>query len=434
MSFFGILGRVNEFLWGYVNFYIILAIGVYFTFKSRFLQFRTCIHPFKTFRALVHTTKDEQKKGVTPLKLYFTSMGGSVGIGNIGGVVTAVSIGGPGGLFWMWIAVFVGMLVKYAEIYLGIKYRSASGGGYDGGATYYLSKAFRGKWIPILFGVLVCIYGTEIYQFKVVEDVLVDTLSLNRYVSMALLLGGTMYVVMGGVNRLADVCSILMPFFFLTYTCVCVYAIVCSGTPLIPLLGTVVKTAFTGQAAVGGFLGSTFVMAVQQGMSNAVYSGDIGMGYDSVIQAETQLKNPGVQARTAIFSLLTDCMICTLTVLLVLCTGQWCSGCHHGFDCVVAALAPYFPHVKELMAMFFFLAGWTTILGFLAVGLKTAKALSERGPVFYFIYAIISFITFSFVDQNHARLVMYIAGALLMLINIVGIFRLRREIDFFADA
>lgn len=172
-------------------------------------------------------------------------------------------------------------------------------------------------------------------------------------------------------------------------------------------------------------------MAVHQGMSNAVYSGDIGMGYDSVIQSETQLTRPDIQARTAIFALFTDCLICTLTVLLVLCTGEWCSGCHHGFDCVVAALKNYVPHVRELMAVFFFLAGWTTVLGFMSVGLKSAKALSpKKGPVIYMTYAILAFICFSFVDQNHARLVMYVAGGLLMLINLAGIFRLRHAIEF----
>lgn len=431
MSFFGILDSLSGFLWGYVNFYLILAVGIYFTITSKFLQFRTFVSPRKTFSALINTTKKERKKGIVPLKLYFTSMGGSIGIGNIGGVVTAVTVGGPGGLFWMWVAVFVGMLVKYAEIFLGIKYRSSNGqGGYDGGATYYLAKAFRSKTIPILFGILVCIYGTEIYQFKVVEDVLVTTCHLNRVVSMVLLLGGTLYVTLGGVNRLADVCSVLMPFFFIVYTAMCVTAIVQSGTALIPLLGTVVRSAFTGHAAVGGFLGSSFVMAAQQGLSNAVYSGDIGMGYDSVIQAETQLKDPKIQAKTAVFSLLTDSLICTLTVLLVLCSGQWCCGAQHGFDCVVAALAPSIPHIRELMALLFFLAGWTTVLGFMSVGLKTAKSLSPRGTTIYFTYALSSFVIFSFVDQNHARLVMYVAGALLMLINVIGIIKLRREIEF----
>lgn len=432
MFLFDFLGFLNDVLWEYINFVVIILAGLYFTVVSRCFQFRTLFRPVKTFRALLHTTPREERKGVTPLRLYFTSMGGSVGIGNIGGVVAAVSVGGPGGLFWMWCAVFIGMLVKYAEIYLGIKYRKANKeGGYDGGAMYYLREAFPWKGVSALFCVLICIYGTEIYQFKVVEDVLVETFHLPLFGVMALLLVGTLYVVLGGVNRLAKVCSVLMPFFLVLYAGICFYVIAQCHTPWLSLLGEVVRSAFTGHAAVGGFVGSSFLMAVHQGMSNAVYSGDIGMGYDSVIQSETQLTCPDIQARTAIFALFTDCLICTLTVLLVLCTGEWCSGCHHGFDCVVAALKNYVPHVRELMAVFFFLAGWTTVLGFMSVGLKSAKALSpKKGPVIYMTYAILAFICFSFVDQNHARLVMYVAGGLLMLINLAGIFRLRHAIEF----
>jgi AGCS family alanine or glycine:cation symporter len=385
----------------------------------------------KTFRELMTPTKKERLNGVNPIRLYFTSMGGSIGVGNVGGIVAAVSIGGPGGLFWMWVAVFVGMLVKYAEIFLGIKYRVLNKNGvYDGGAMYYLSKAFKWKVIPTLFCVLMCIYGTEIYQFKVVEDALVNAFNINRYVVMLALLAGTGYVMIGGVNRLSVVCSILMPFFLLVYTFVCLYVICKSDAKMVSILAEVFKSAFTGHAAVGGFLGSTFSQAVQQGMSNAIYSGDIGIGYDSVIQSETQLSSPKVQARSAIFTLFTDCAICTLTVLLVLCTDQWKSGCAHGFDCVVLSLSPYFPYVKQLMAVLFFLVGWTTIIGYLAVAMKSAKAISPKLTVYYIVYAVCSFIIFSFLDQNFARLIMFIAGGLMMLINLLGIFKLRKEISF----
>jgi AGCS family alanine or glycine:cation symporter len=426
-----VLHTINDCLWEYIDFTLIILIGLYLTVKSRFFQIKTLLHPLQTFHALIRPTDIERKKGITPIRLYFTSMGGSVGVGNVGGIVAAVSIGGPGGLFWMWVAVFVGMLVKYSEIFLGIKYRSLNKtGGYDGGAMYYLSKAFKWKFIPVLFCILMCIYGTEIYQFKVVEDAIVNAFNINRYVVMLSLLAGTGYVIAGGVNRLSVVCSVLMPFFLLIYAFVCVYVICCSGTNIRTILADVLRSAFTGHAAVGGFLGSSCAQTIQQGMSNAIYSGDIGMGYDSVIQSETQLNSPHAQAKSAIFTLLTDCVICTLTVLLVLCTGQWKSGCTHGFDCVVSSLSPYFPYVKQLMAMLFFLAGWTTILGYLSVALKSAKAISEKAIVFYFVYAVCSFVLFSFLDQNFARLVMFIAGGVIMLFNLCGIFKLRKEIHF----
>jgi AGCS family alanine or glycine:cation symporter len=432
--FFQIIDAIQEFLWGYVNFFLILAIGLYFSVKTSFFQFRALFSLKKTVRALMTTTATEKTKGVAPLRLYFTSIGGSIGLGNIVAVVTTVSIGGPGGIFWMWVAVFLGMLVKYGEVYLGITYRKQNAiGGYDGGPMYYLNKALNIKCASSIFCVLMCIYGVEIFQFKVVEDVIVDAFGLSRYLVMAILLTGTIYVAIGGVNRLSKVCTVLMPIFLIVYTSVCLFVISKSDVGFGHLLGLILKSAFTGHAAVGGFAGSTIIMAIQYGMANAVYSGDIGMGYDSVIQAETQLSGPKAQARTVVFTLFTDCFICTLTVLLVLSTGCWSMGYKHGGDFVTNALLPYFPYIKYLLAVFFFLVGWTTILGFLLVGIKSAKELFKKGKVFYLVYAVLMFLIFSFVDQNNARLIMYLAGALLMLMNTIAIFRLRQEIDFSID-
>lgn len=430
-SFFYYLDAVNEFLWGYVNFFVIMAIGIYFTLKSRFFQFRTVVRPRRTMQELVQTTAQERKHGVTPLRLYFSSIGGSVGLGNMVAVISTVSLGGPGGLFWMWIAVFMGMLVKYAEIYLGITYRQQNTeGGYDGGPMFYLTKAFKWPGVAIIFCLLMCVYSVEIYQFKVIEDVFVDTFHWNRYVLMGGLLLGTLYVTLGGVNRLAAVCSVLMPCFLIFYTLICLWVIFHNLPTLIPVLKSVIPSAFHGHAALGGFAGSSFIMAAQYGMSNAVYSGDIGMGYDSVIQSETQHVNPRIQAKATVFSLLTDCFICTLTVLLVLSTGQWMQEGANGVNILVQSLLGYFSHVDALMAILIFLLGWTTVLGFLAVGVKSAKAIHPAARRFYLLYAGCAFVIFSFVDQNQARLVMYISGALIMLINLIAIFRLRKEITF----
>jgi AGCS family alanine or glycine:cation symporter len=197
------------------------------------------------------------------------------------------------------------------------------------------------------------------------------------------------------------------------------------------MLKLIFKSAFTGHAAIGGFAGSTLITSAQYGMANAVYSGDIGMGYDAVIQAETQLSDPKIQSRSVVFTLFTDCFICTLTVLLILSTGAWKESYTHGFDFVVCALSPYFPTIRYMLTFFFFLIGWTTILGFLAVGTKSAKFLSPKnGKTIYMVYAVLMFLIFSFIDQNQARLVMFLSGGLLMLMNLIAIFRLRKQIKF----
>jgi AGCS family alanine or glycine:cation symporter len=430
MSFFQIIDLVQGFLWEYVDFFLILSIGLYFSIKSRFFQFRAIAYFKKTINDLRKTAKTDA--GVSPLRLYFTSIGGAIGLGNVVSVVTTVSIGGPGGVFWMWVAVFAGMLVKYGEVYLGILYRQKNAqGGYDGGPMYYLKKAFKVKFIAPIFCVFMCIYGAEIYQFKVIQDSIVDIYGINRWLVIAILILFAIYVAIGGVNRLAYVCSTFMPIFILSYIAVCIFAISQSNESFFSLFGTIFKSAFTGHAAVGGFAGSTIMLAIRHGMSNAVYSGDIGIGYDSVIQSETRHYNPALQARMVIPSLLTDCLICTLTVLLALSSNCWKDGHTYGIDFIVCALEPYFPHIKLILPIIFLLVGGTTVLGFLTVGMKSAKFLSSKyGRNIYLFYAITVFLIFSFVDQNQARLVMYLAGALLLLINSSAVFILRKEIDF----
>ncbi|MDR0677600.1 MAG: amino acid carrier protein [Holosporaceae bacterium] len=427
-----IIDFLEDILWSYIDFILIMTIGCYLSFKSKFFQIKTIFSPRETFRSILKKTKQKETNGISPIRLYFSSMGGSIGIGNVGACITAVSIGGPGGLFWMWVAVFIGMLVKYAEIFLGIKYRTQNKtGGFDGGAPYYLMHAFRPKWIAIVFSFLLCIYGVEIFQFKVIEDAFVEAFGINQYIAMVLLLTGTIYVTLGGIKRLSTICTALMPFFLVVYTVVCIYAIYNSNVDFVDLLKIVLESAFIGHAPIGGFAGSTFAMAVNYGMSKAVYSGDIGMGYDAVIQSETRIADPCAQARTAIFSLFTDCAICTLTVILVLSTGQWCASHKTVFDCVVTALSKYLPHTKKLMAIFFFLAGWTTVLGYLAVGMKCAKVISSSiGQKLYLVYAVCAFMLFSFLDQSIALTLMSVSGGLLLLINLIGIFKLRNEIKF----
>jgi AGCS family alanine or glycine:cation symporter len=478
-KFFSIVNVLQEFLWEYINFFLILAIGLYFSIKTSFFQFRVFRYTKQTMRALsakkcgdqstevadapatpqvlraastspkaastspkvdpeesknglAPTATSRKKSNITPIRLYFTSIGGSIGLGNVVAIVTTVSIGGPGGIFWMWIAVFVGMLVKYGEVYLGIRYRQPnSSGGYDGGPMYYLNKAFNVKFASKLFCILMCVYGVEIFQFSVIENAIVDTFGVNKIVVIAVLLLATLYVTLGGVNRLACVCIVCMPVFILIYTALCIFIIASSNESFIHLLQQICSSAFTGQAAIGGFAGSTFITAAQYGMSNAVYSGDIGMGYDSVIQAETPLNRPNIQARTVVFSLLTDCFICTMTVLVVLSTGVWKEIYESEFGMIVAALKPYCANIQYFLTFFFFLIGWTTILGFLTVGVKSAKFLSAtKGRLVYMVYAVVMFLLFSFLEQTKARLIMYLIGGCLMLMNIVAIFILRREIDF----
>lgn len=435
-SIFEILNQINEFFWSYIGFAIVMVSGLYFTLKNKGYQFRVLLKPGKTFKALKESSKDSSS-GVHPFKLFFASVGGMVGLANMVAVIAALIIGGPGALFWLWLAAFFGMIIKYAEIYLGVKYRVKNqNNSFDGGPMYYLQRAFKSPFLkvamPSIVSLLLCIYGVEIYQFVIIVDTFTGTFDLNRHIVMVVLLGATLYAGFGGIHRLANICSVLMPFFMIVYVLMCLWVIGHNLSALPALLLEVFTSAFQGSAALGGFAGSSILLAAQAGVSRAVYSGDIGIGYDSIIQSETRTTRPEQQARLAIFGTLGDVIFSTMSILLVLSTGLlWSAEGLKASEYVSTALGGYFPYIQYFMAIFFFLAGWTTIIGFLAVGTKAARFLSPRyGFRVYIAYATLALALFSYVDQTKVYLIMALSGGLLMSLNILGLFKLRKEIKF----
>lgn len=432
-SFFTHLHIIDDFFWSYIGFTIVVSLGFYFTIRTRFYQFRTIGKIKQTIKELHQESKGVQDTGIHPIRLYFASVGGMVGLGNVVGIITALIIGGPGALFWLWIASFSGMLIKYSEIYLGIHFRQRGENGiYEGGPMYYLRHAFKSSFIPGVVAVLLCVYGVEVYQFVIITDTLSTTFALPKIAVILTLVALTLYTAIGGVNRLATVCSVLMPIFMIGYMLMCLWVIGCNFGKIPAMIITVFQSAFTGHAAMGGFAGSTLMLAAQNGIARAVYSGDIGIGYDATIQSETRSQSPEKQARLAIFSLLTDSTICSLSILVVLVTDLWYkTPSLLASEYVAAALGMYFPYMNIFMAVFFFLAGFTTILAFFTVGMKCARFLSPTwGDKLYLIYGTCSFIFFSFFDQSKVILIMSLSGGLLMLINMIGIVKLRDKIDF----
>jgi AGCS family alanine or glycine:cation symporter len=429
--FFELLEWLDHVLWSYVGFTLVVAFGLFFTIKTKGYQFQTLMHPIRLVRRLMQTSP--QAKGTHPLSLYFASLGGSVGLGNVVAVVTVVTMGGPGGIFWLWVAAFAGMLIKYSEIYLGIKYRVANKkGGYDGGPMYYLANAFSSRWIPSLVAFLLCIYGVEVSQFLILTDTFSDGLGVDRHWIVMGLLALVFYGAMGGVSRLAKICSIMMPPFLIAYMGICLWVVVDHWGDFCGWLPVIFKSAFTGYGAIGGFAGSTFLLAAQYGTARAVYSGDIGIGYDSIIQSETKAQDASLQARLSILSLLNNTIICTLSCLVVLVSKLWITDAHlKPSDYVRTVLAGYIPYVDTFLLVAFFLIGFTTIMAYFVIGIKAARFLSPRfGERVYWVYALVAFPFFAYHDQREVMLLMTVSGGFLMIFNLLGIWKLRKNIQF----
>ncbi len=427
------IALLSNLLWEYIGFALICLSGLYLTITSRGFQFKVLADFKHNFRELVKEGRGKGKDGIHPFKLYFASVGGMIGLGNIVGVGAAVVIGGPGSIFWMWIASFCGMLLKYSEIYLGVKYRVSNGkGSYNGGPMYYLQAAFETKFFAYLSAFLLCIYGVEVFQFVVLVDRIEHTFLFDRQLVIVGLLIAALYTVVGGVKRLANICSIMMPLFMFSYIALCLY-IIGSNYALIPsVFYEIFHGAFNGHAPLGGFIGSTMIIAAYEGTSRAVYAGDIGIGYDSVVQSETRITDPKKQAQIAIYALFSDTFICMMTTLLLAITGAWTTMNHLPSANVVSnVLSHYIPHADLFMTILLFFAGFTTVVAFFTAGIKNASFLHPKyGKYIYILYAISAFIFFSSYKADKIYQVMLFVGGLLVLLNIWGILKLRKKIEF----
>lgn len=430
-DFMLVLESLENFLWGYIGIPIVLFLGIYFSIKSNFFQIRHLPTVFKIFFRFLRS-KDHTQTGIHPLKAFFAAVGGCVGIGNIVGICTAVQLGGPGALLWIWITALAGMLIKYSEIYLGLKYRIPNNaGGYNGGPMYFLQRVFSQKWIPTVICVLLCIYGVEVYQFSVVTTSITTNLGINPYLVIGVLLALVMFAGSGGVRRVGAISSTSLPIFVFVYVSMGLWVLVHHLHALPSIFAEIFTSAFTGHAAVGGFIGAGLMTTMSHGIRRGCYTGDIGVGYASVIHSESSTQIPEKQAALAIFDIFLDTFIvCTTSILLVLTTGIWQQPIEAGL-LVQTALSEYFPYMHFFMPLFLFMLGYNTINAYFCVGLKCAEQLSPRfGRIGYYLYAIVALVVFSFMGTSQAQTVMAIAGVSLLIINGYGIFCLRHEISF----
>ncbi len=431
-SIFQTLEHLNEFIWAHIAFLLIIGAGIYFSIASRFFQIRCFGGIMRSFISFFRQRVAHGDKGIHPLKTFFAAIGGCIGIGNVVGICTAVQIGGPGALFWTWIGGLCGMLIQYSEVYLGFRYRVPNKqGSYDGGPMYFLPVAYKRAWIAPLVCFLLCIYGVEIFMFNVITDSISTNWHVNEYYVVAVLLGGILVIASGGINRVGEMCSAIIPIFIFTYICMGFWVIF-HHIPEIPsVLRQIFEGAFTPQAASGGFAGSTVMLTISMGMSRGAYSGDIGVGYNSVIYSEGHSHQFKRQSSLTIVGIFIDTfVICTLSIFLVLLTGHWKSGLDVTLM-VQEALGLHFPFMALFMPFFLLLLGFTTILTYFVVGLKCAKFISPKwGPKIYYLYACTAMPLFAFVEATQAFLVMSLSGALLLILNISGMLLLRKEVQF----
>ena len=308
---------ISSFLWGWPMIILLLGTHLFLTIRLRFPQ-------RKIFTAIrLSVQKDEHSEGdVSQFGALATSLAATIGTGNIIGVATAVALGGPGAVLWCWITGVFGIATKYAEGLLAIKYRvKTENGEMLGGPMYALEKGLKMKWLGILFCIFTAIAAFGIgntVQANSISLLLNETTGLSVHVIGLLLSISVALVILFGVKGIANVCTALVPFMAIFYILGCIYILILNGPYLGKALQMIVEGAFTPQAAGGGFIGTTVMMAARFGIARGLFSNESGLGSAPIVAAAAQTRNPVRQALVSSTGTFWDTVvICALTGLVL---------------------------------------------------------------------------------------------------------------------
>ena len=311
------LTELSNFLWGWPMIIMLLGTHVFLTIRLRFPQ----RHIFKAIRLSVK--RDPNAEGdVSQFGSLATALAATIGTGNIIGVATAIALGGPGAVLWCWLTGVFGISTKYAEGLLAIKYRvKTPSGKMLGGPMYALEKGLGWKWLAILFALFTAIAAFGIgntVQANAIATVINESYGVSPWISGSFVCLMTAAVVLGGVKSIARVCSMLVPFMAALYVLGCLYILVVNAAYLWPALCLIVEAAFTPEAAGGGFIGSTVMMAARFGIARGLFSNESGMGSAPIVAAAAQTRNPVRQALVSSSGTFWDTVIiCALTGLVI---------------------------------------------------------------------------------------------------------------------
>lgn len=428
---FAFIDSVDDIFWMYGGTTAIVMLGTYFSIQSGFFQIRKFPAILKNFFGYLQAT-GVAHQGVMPIRIFFAALGSCIGIGNLVGACMALRLGGPGAVFWMWVTALLGCLVKYSEIYLGMKFRVKTGTSYMGGPIIYLQHIPGYAWLATVVAGLLCIYGVEIFIFKVITHTIVTGWNLPMLPVVIFLLVAIFIAGQQGIRFVGKFNSVVIPIFLLLYLFLSLIVFLKNITLLPGVIVSIFMHAFSPYAVLGGVTGTSLIYVISYGMRRACYISDLGIGYASMVHSESAEQNPGRQASTAIVEMFLDTFIlATTSMLLVLVTGVWQTDVEVSYM-VPTAIATVFPFFIYIWPLIIFLLGYLTMSAFFTVGIKAACYLfPEYGKRIYFVYAATMFLFFSFFAQTtHAMGVMSVAGILLLMCNMFGIFKLRHHIKF----
>lgn len=433
-----LLSLINGIVWGYPMLILIVGVGGYFTVGLHFMPMRKLAYGF---RMLMKGRSDTGREGeISPFNALMTALSATIGTGNIAGVATAVSVGGPGAIFWMWITALLGMATKYAEAVLAVNYREVDDNGDHVGGPMYFIKNGIGKnwtWLGVLFALFGAIAAFGIgntVQSNSIAGVLNKDYGMPNWITGLILAVFVGTVIIGGIKRIAQVAGKLVPFMAVIYVVSGLIIIILNIEKVPSAFGEIFSQAFTGTAAAGGFIGM-----VIKGVARGVFSNEAGLGSAPIAHAAAKTDNPIRQGTIAMLGTFIDTMvICSISGLVIVLSGLW-SGDLNGAPLTSASFQQSLPNFgNHGVALSLTLFAFTTMLGWSFYGEKCMEFLFGTKVIKSYRYLwIIAVFTGSILSLDFVWLLADTLNAMMAIPNLIGllllspaVFRITKEYTF----
>ena len=428
-SFIPMLNAIDSFMWGPPLITLLVGTGIYLTLRLKLLQ----VVRLPKALSLIFKAKNHGEGDVSSFKALCVALAATVGTGNIVGVATAVKIGGPGAIFWMWMAAFFGMATKYAEGLLAVKYRSTDAkGNIAGGPMYYIRQGMGEKYKPLatFFAaatILVAYFGIGTFpQVNAIVDSAEISFGLSKVLTGAVLTILIAAITIGGLQSIAKVAAKVIPFMAVMYIAISVGLISMNFDGVPAAVALIFESAFTGTAAAGGFAGSTIMMAMQNGIARGVFSNESGLGSAPIAAAAAKTKEPAEQGLISMTGTFIDTLIiCTMTGLALVLTGVW-QGDAAGAAMTSAAFASAYGAVgSSLLTIALVLFAFTTILGWNYYGERACIYLfGTKGVMPYRVIFIALIASGGFLKLEAIWILADIVNGLMAIPNLIALIAL----------
>ena len=422
---YDILNYVSGFIWGPFTLILILGTGI---FLSLGLKGFTLTYIAVAFKQLFSKEEDSSSGEISSFQSLTTALSATVGTGNIAGVATAIFVGGPGAIFWMWVSAVFGMATKFAEAFLAIKYREKNELGETiGGPMYYIKNGLTSKFIVFAYlfaaaGMIAALGIGNGVQVNSVSQVINNEFGFSTFsigIVIAILVA---LVILGGIKSIGNITSKLVPVMSLVYILGGLLIIILNSSQVGYVFNLIVTSAFTSTAATGGFAGATVWMALRYGVARGVFSNEAGLGSSPIAHAAAKTNNPVKQGMISMLEPLIDTLIvCTITAFVILMSNQWV-GEINGAVLTVASFENLLANGKYIVIFGLILFSFSTIIGWSYYGEKCVEFLFGSGVIIYYrILWIVIIPVAASIELNLMWLIADIMNGLMSIPNLIAL-------------